>query len=89
VRLACGREGRGDDREGGLTLPAKKSAACITLGKAVRTRRMELGHAQESFARKARMDRSYYGAIERGDIIVKVARALELKAATLFMRAGL
>jgi transcriptional regulator with XRE-family HTH domain len=76
-------------------VPAKKSAACIALGKAIRTRRIELGHAQESFALKARMDRSYYGAIERGefnvslDTIVKVARALDMKAAALLKRAGL
>jgi transcriptional regulator with XRE-family HTH domain len=76
-------------------VPAKKSAACIALGKAVRTRRIERGHSQESFARYAKMDRSYLGSVERGefnvslDIIVKVAKALGVTAASLLKRAGL
>ena len=41
------------------------------------------------------MDRSYYGAIERGefnvslDTIIKIAGALEVSAAALLKRAGL
>ena len=56
---------------------------------------MERGFAQESFAAHAGMDRSYYGAIERGefnvslDTIVRIAGALEISAAALLERAGL
>jgi transcriptional regulator with XRE-family HTH domain len=37
------------------------------LPKAIRTEREQAGYSQEAFARHAGLDRSYYGAIERGD----------------------
>lgn len=76
-------------------MPPKKSAASIAFGTAVRSVRRERGFAQERFAAHASMDRSYYGAIERGefnvtlDTIVKIAEALGVSAATLLERAGL
>lgn len=76
-------------------MPPKKSAANIALGAAARSMRMELGLPQESFAAEAGMDRSYYGAIERGefnvtlDTIVKIANALHTPAAALLARAEL
>jgi transcriptional regulator with XRE-family HTH domain len=36
------------------------------LGEAIRASRNERGYSQEGFAAHAGMDRSYYGAIERG-----------------------
>jgi XRE family transcriptional regulator, regulator of sulfur utilization len=51
--------------------------------------------AQEAFAARAGLDRSNYGAIERGefnvslDTIVKIAAALEVSAAALLERARL
>jgi transcriptional regulator with XRE-family HTH domain len=51
--------------------------------------------AQEEFARKHGFDRSYFGAIERGefnvslDMIVRLARSLDVTAAELLRRAGL
>jgi DNA-binding XRE family transcriptional regulator len=76
-------------------MPSKKSAANVALGDACRSARLERGWAQEAFAARAGIDRSYYGAIERGefnvtlDTIVKVARALEVSVAALLARAGL
>jgi transcriptional regulator with XRE-family HTH domain len=76
-------------------MPSKKSAANVKLGLAARSLRMERGLAQEAFAARADMDRSNYGAIERGefnvglDTIVKIAVALEISAAALLERARL
>ncbi len=76
-------------------MPAKKSPANQALGKAIRSAREHRGYSQEGFARKASLDRSYYGAIERGefnvrvDTVLKIAAALELTACELFGRAKL
>lgn len=76
-------------------MPAKKSPANQKLGKAIRSVRESRGYAQEAFASKASMDRSYYGAIERGefnisvDTVLKIAAALEMTACELFGRAKL
>jgi transcriptional regulator with XRE-family HTH domain len=73
----------------------KKTAVTIAFGAAVRALRRERGYGQEGFAARARLDRSYYGAIERGEFnvsletIVKVATALEVTAAEVLRRAGL
>lgn len=76
-------------------MPSKKSAANQTLGQAIRTVRAEQGYTQESFALRADLDRSYYGAIERGefnvtvDTLLTIASGLEITAAELFKRAML
>jgi transcriptional regulator with XRE-family HTH domain len=76
-------------------MPSKKSAANVALGAAARAMRVERGLPQESLAALARIDRSYYGAIERGefnvslDTIVKIADALEVPASSLLARARL
>lgn len=76
-------------------MPRKKSPANQALGKAIRAARTEAGYTQESFAAHAEIDRSYYGAIERGefnltlDTIKRIAAALNLSAAKLFERAKL
>jgi transcriptional regulator with XRE-family HTH domain len=76
-------------------MPAKKSVANQTLGEAIRSARKHRGYTQEGFARKASMDRSYYGAIERGefnlslDTVLKITAALEMTACELFRRAKL
>jgi transcriptional regulator with XRE-family HTH domain len=67
-------------------MPSKKSAANVALGEAARAMRAERGLPQESFARHAGLDRSYYGAIERGefnitlDTIMKIAAGLRVPA---------
>lgn len=76
-------------------MPPKKSQANQALGAAIRAARKKAGFTQESFAAQADVDRSYYGAIERGefnltvDTIAKIAAGLDMSAAELFKRAKL
>jgi len=76
-------------------MPSKKSAANQALGHAIQTIRKQRGYTQESFALRADLDRSYYGAIERGefnvtvDTIMSIAAGLDVAAAELFQRAKL
>jgi transcriptional regulator with XRE-family HTH domain len=76
-------------------MPPKKSVANQALGRAIRALRKQQGFTQESFALKADIDRSYYGAIERGefnvtvDTLATIAGGLDVPIAELFGRAGL
>ena len=76
-------------------MPPKKSAANQALGRAIRSARRERGFAQEAFAARAKIDRSYFGAIERGefniglDMIVKIAAGLDARPSNLLRRAQL
>jgi transcriptional regulator with XRE-family HTH domain len=76
-------------------MPPKKSAANQALGKAIQAVRKQQSYTQESFALHAKIDRSYYGAIERGefnvtvDTIMTIAAGLTVPAAELFTRAKL
>lgn len=73
----------------------KGSKDSRAIGRAFRATRKELGYTQESFALKAGIDRSYYGALERGEYnttietIMQVARGLDVPAWRLWERAGL
>jgi transcriptional regulator with XRE-family HTH domain len=75
-------------------MPAKKSAA-VQLGEAIRSARRERGYAQEAFAAHVGLDRSYFGAVERGEFnatlatVLKIAGGLGLHASTLLRRARL
>ncbi len=44
-----------------------KKPELISLGKAIRAKREALNIAQETFAVKVHIDRSYFGRIERGE----------------------
>jgi transcriptional regulator with XRE-family HTH domain len=76
-------------------MPSQKSAAVAAVGQAIRSLREEHGQSQEAFAAAAGLDRSYYGAIERGefnvtiDTLIKIASALNLTASSVLERAGL
>ncbi|HTZ88123.1 MAG TPA: helix-turn-helix transcriptional regulator [Solirubrobacteraceae bacterium] len=76
-------------------MPRKRSETTIAFGAAVRALRVERGFAQEAFAAHADMDRSYYGAIERGEFnvsletIVRLADALGVSVAEILRRAEL
>jgi transcriptional regulator with XRE-family HTH domain len=76
-------------------VPAKKSAVNVALGEAMRSARRERGLSQEAFARHAKLDRSYVGAIERGefnvsmDTAAKVAAGLGVSLSDLLRRARL
>ena len=60
------------------------------LGKRIRTLRQSAGYTQEEFAYKAGLDRSYYGAVERGERnlsvlnLLKIAEALGVDVGVLF-----
>jgi len=75
-------------------MPAKKSAA-RALGEAIRSARTERGYAQEAFAAHVGLDRSYFGAVERGEFnvtlatVLKIAGGLGVRASTLLRRAQL
>ena len=76
-------------------MPPKKSEANQALGSAIRAVRKQKGYTQETFALHAEIDRSYYGAIERGefnvtvDTLISIAAGLGVPAASLFKRAKL
>jgi transcriptional regulator with XRE-family HTH domain len=76
-------------------MPAKKSLAVQALGEAIRAARNERGYAQESFARRVGLDRSYFGAVERGEFnvtlatLTTIADGLGVRASTLLRRARL
>jgi transcriptional regulator with XRE-family HTH domain len=48
--------------------------------KAIRTAREQAGYSQETFARHAGLDRSYYGAVERGVFNVTLQTMLTIAA---------
>ena len=77
-------------------MPGKKTTTHPSqraLGLAIRTFREEAGYSQESFARHAGLDRSYYGAVERGvfnltfESLVGIAAGLNLGLGELCTRA--
>ena len=69
------------------------SPAHLAFGDAIRAIRKEQGISQEALALKCDLDRSYYGAVERGERnvsltnIVRIANALKTPAAEIFGRA--
>jgi transcriptional regulator with XRE-family HTH domain len=76
-------------------MPRKRSSETVAFGAALRSLRIERSYSQESFAAHAGIDRSYYGAIERGEFnvsletILKLAGALDVSAMELLRRAEL
>jgi transcriptional regulator with XRE-family HTH domain len=76
-------------------MPAKKSPGVQALGEAIRSARTERGYAQEAFAAHVGLDRSYFGAVERGefnitmDTLTTITAGLGIRASTLLRRAGL
>ena len=69
--------------------------ALLSLGKTIRSLRVERKTSQERLANQATLDRSYMGGLERGEHnvtilnLMKVATQLELKMSELFEKAGL
>ena len=66
----------------------------VSLGKTIRSLRVERKISQETLADGASLDRSYMGGIERGEHnitilnLMKVAVQLDLKMSDLFEKAG-
>lgn len=77
------------------TSPNAKEHVLVAFGTAVRQVRRNVGISQEELAHLSGIDRSYLGAIERGDQntglihISKIASALGIKVSELIMRADL
>jgi transcriptional regulator with XRE-family HTH domain len=76
-------------------MPAEKSSAARALGEAIRSARRERGFSQEAFAAHVGLDRSYFGAVERGEFnvtlatLLKITDGLGVPAGTLLHRAHL
>jgi transcriptional regulator with XRE-family HTH domain len=73
--------------------PSPDSPAHLAFGDAIRAIRKEQGISQEALALKCGLDRSYYGAVERGERnvsltnIVRIADARQTRPAAVFARA--
>ncbi len=73
----------------------QKTVVNEAVGRAIREARKDQGYTQEAFALAAGLDRSYMGAIERGefnltlDTLLKVSAELGISASELLGRAGL
>lgn len=78
-----------------VTSPNAKENVLVAFGTAVREIRREVGISQEELAHLSGIDRSYLGAIERGEQntglihISKIALALGVRVAELMERAAL
>jgi transcriptional regulator with XRE-family HTH domain len=76
-------------------MPVQKTAVNETIGRAIREARKTHGYTQEAFALAAGLDRSYMGAIERGEFnltletLLKITGELGITASELLGRAGL
>jgi transcriptional regulator with XRE-family HTH domain len=67
-------------------MPAEKSAATRALGHTIRSARSERGYAQETSAAHVGLDRSYYGAIERGEFNLTLATLLKIAGRPRYAR---
>ena len=71
-------------------MKTEKHPALIALGQQIRKIRLERGISQEGFAVEARLGRSYYGGVERGDHniaalnLMRIAAALDVEVGELF-----
>lgn len=76
-------------------MPRRKTATHEALGRAIRSARQAQGYSQEAFALVVGLDRSYMGAVERGefnvtmDTLLKITSKLGISASVLLRRAGL
>jgi len=56
----------------------EKEALARQFGTLIRRLRMERGHSQETFGQACRIDRTYVGMIERGEVNVTLAMVVKL-----------
>jgi transcriptional regulator with XRE-family HTH domain len=77
------------------TSPFAKDRVLLSFGEAVRKARAQNGVSQEELALRSGIDRSYLGAIERGEQnagllhLVRIAQALQVPLATIIEAAQL
>lgn len=75
--------------------PNAKEDALLAFGNAVRNARSDKGISQEELAHRSGIDRSYLGAIERGEQnsgllhLVRIANGLGMSVSDLMTAAGL
>ncbi|AXA94138.1 helix-turn-helix domain-containing protein [Massilia sp. YMA4] len=78
-----------------ISSPHAKEPSLVAFGEAVRAARQVRGLSQEELALRCEIDRSYLGAIERGEQnagllhLVRIAAALELRLAEIISNANL
>jgi transcriptional regulator with XRE-family HTH domain len=78
-----------------ISLPKSKDPALVSFGAAVCVARTVKGISQEELAHRCGVDRSYLGAIERGEQnsgllhLVRIATVLETTVGDLMNKAGL
>lgn len=78
-----------------ITSPHANAPALAAFGAAVRAALASRGMAQEALAHRCGIDRSYVGAIERGEQnpgllhVIKIAEALDVSVEVLMKEAGL
>lgn len=78
-----------------MTSPHSKSPVLASFGAAVRVARASAGTSQKDLANRSDIDRSYLGAIERGDQnpgllhIARIAAALDTSVMELMKNSGL
>ncbi len=69
----------------------EKEALAKKFGALIRRLRLERGYSQELFGEACRVDRTYVGMIERGEVnvtlamVTKLARGLEISLVDLFV----
>jgi transcriptional regulator with XRE-family HTH domain len=61
-------------------MPPQKTATNEAIGRAIRDARKQAGYTQEGFALAAGLDRSYMGAIERGEFNLTIETLLKITA---------
>ncbi len=50
----------------------------IKIGKLIRNKRLELGYSQEGFAAEAKLGRTYFGRIERGEQNISIQNLIRI-----------
>ncbi len=79
----------------GIVSAMKTTKLAQSFGRVIRQRRLSLGLSQEVLAHECALHRTYMGSVERGERnvslenIVKIARALGVKASKLLDEAGI
>lgn len=78
-----------------IASPSSQDSALLAFGQAVRAERASQGVSQEELALRSGIDRSYLGAIERGEQnpgllhLMRIAEALQVPLTSLVKAAGL
>jgi transcriptional regulator with XRE-family HTH domain len=71
-------------------MTTQRHPALVALGQQIRQVRRDRGFSQEDFASEVGIDRSYYGAVERGERniaainLMRIAAALQVEVGELF-----